>query len=1320
MQIDTTRRTRKPGDSSRLWKNQAVFTELGRYVLPVGKTVVLDEDGFLLPPDGEWVDPDLDRPTPVRDLLLDSSSFVILAAGGAGKTTTCRAMAEVERDARYVNVAALTRHDLERKLAGVNGTPTYLDGLDQAALDDPRFLHWLEELLTTPEFVHVPWRLACRSAAWDSTLSGVLRRTMPGFKEWMLLPLDRDAAQNVVSHHDLDGPRFIQVIVESGMGSLAAGAGQLVAAGRYWQDHGRLATSAVQATEFEVKQFLVESNERLLPAVSHDRARCLAGRLGAFSTFAAKQTFSPTPTLDSRTFTVDRLPSDPEPTDPSRPVEPSEYRAVIGTALFAPGPPGTVVFRHQRYPEFLAAKYLVDRNASPAQIRVLLAVHANGRLPAARIGVAAWLAALKPELVLDMIKNNALMFAEAAATAELPLEAARVVVTSLLESAAQEKQPPAWSLDLAPLRHSGLSDQLSERLSAGPATSEELWWIARLAAAGRCTQVAPALAQAARNPEWFPYARRATVTAVGTLTEDMHILRSLFDLADPKRTDDPDNEVLAAIIDVLYPGVITTSELTQVMRPQRTNLLGGYRMTTRVLADRIPEVDLAEFAEWLACKPEPENSDPDPYDVSSDLFKGLITRTWPKADDPKIRAALASLLISFVRRGRWYGRLGQEAQPWSKDDSVDLRRKLAIDVAASSDQQTWYIVYMLGLLTGADADWLTATLPSLPAPAAETLRRCLPRLVQQAATEHEQPDVEDEPQDEAQADVRPHQELVDTIEQLSADPSSCSRVSLLLAVDADGSYDSVAWHDLTQRPGWSHLTPEQQDQVLHAGTQYLQTFEPDIEVWAGKQRIDLKAAVADWSGVHLMTTFLRHRPKALAALEPSAWERWSGPAIATWIVTDDKAQSLRLDLLDEFPVHVRPHLLRAAQNHLERLESNERELTPREVYIHLAVDLAPSITEGLVDDRYSGALARDLLDLLVEHGSRDTALELCQRLGGNLASPLAERARAHLAQLEPNQAVDALTSSKPDRDEIARVAERLHVSGLDRVRLVALAALLLDRYPYSEDPPIRTGAYFSGDDHVRDLRQHVLQELATTGRADELAGLRTGRSDHDRRVINHYLGIARTRQAELALSPTNPAELMRLLRRGDARLVRDEADFLDVLVEQFDNLQHDLRHKDAFREIWNDKSPQVEDDITDWVKRRLSERLNSDLVVDREVQVARPKGRGIGTRIDLNATLWTMSGRPIQVVVEAKRVDNAELMTAMGDQLINRYLVPEGLRHGIYLVYWIAPSQRPSGWSRATARDLVELWEQLKEQAEVAAGRGMIIRPYVIDVSRVS
>ena len=71
--------------------------------------------------------------------------------------------------------------------------------------------------------------------------------------------------------------------------------------------------------------------------------------------------------------------------------------------------------------------------------------------------------------------------------------------------------------------------------------------------------------------------------------------------------------------------------------------------------------------------------------------------------------------------------------------------------------------------------------------------------------------------------------------------------------------------------------------------------------------------------------------------------------------------------------------------------------------------------------------------------------------------------------------------------------------------------------------------------------------------------------------------------------------------------------------------------------------------------------------IDCEVQVE-PRRRGIGTRIDLTVTTPAAihPATAPRVIAEAKLVTNDTLMTAMQDQLIGRYLIPEALQYGIY------------------------------------------------------
>jgi hypothetical protein len=70
-------------------------------------------------------------------------------------------------------------------------------------------------------------------------------------------------------------------------------------------------------------------------------------------------------------------------------------------------------------------------------------------------------------------------------------------------------------------------------------------------------------------------------------------------------------------------------------------------------------------------------------------------------------------------------------------------------------------------------------------------------------------------------------------------------------------------------------------------------------------------------------------------------------------------------------------------------------------------------------------------------------------------------------------------------------------------------------------------------------------------------------------------------------------------------------------------------------------------------------------------------------------------------------------MTAMHDQLIRRYLIPTGLQYGIYLVYWIPPSQRKT--LKRTHTDPGELLRKLELQA-ASAGRDIYIRPLLLDL----
>ena len=86
------------------------------------------------------------------------------------------------------------------------------------------------------------------------------------------------------------------------------------------------------------------------------------------------------------------------------------------------------------------------------------------------------------------------------------------------------------------------------------------------------------------------------------------------------------------------------------------------------------------------------------------------------------------------------------------------------------------------------------------------------------------------------------------------------------------------------------------------------------------------------------------------------------------------------------------------------------------------------------------------------------------------------------------------------------------------------------------------------------------------------------------------------------------------------------------------------------------------------------------------------------------------------MIIEAKLVNNPGLMSAMYDQLIQRYLLPEGLQYGIYLIYWISAEQRSAARLRGNPADQDELLQALRQQA-AEAGQDLCIQPFLLDIS---
>ena len=215
---------------------------------------------------------------------------------------------------------------------------------------------------------------------------------------------------------------------------------------------------------------------------------------------------------------------------------------------------------------------------------------------------------------------------------------------------------------------------------------------------------------------------------------------------------------------------------------------------------------------------------------------------------------------------------------------------------------------------------------------------------------------------------------------------------------------------------------------------------------------------------------------------------------------------------------------------------------------------------------------------------------------------------------------------------------------------------------------------------VRRQRGIVLATLADHGQAGFFEELAARHDPAGHETITWHLREARSRATDSSYPGLPPRQLLHLLSRADARLVRHDHDLLEVVIAQLGELQREITELRHYRFLWDSPgpggTPKSEDTISDWVSQRLQARLQ-EAFFQREAHVS-SKGQGIGTRIDIEATATTATHPPGKalVIAEAKLITNKHLMTAMHSQLVQQYMLPKGVHQGIYLVYWTDPGQR--------------------------------------------
>ena len=557
--------------------------------------------------------------------------------------------------------------------------------------------------------------------------------------------------------------------------------------------------------------------------------------------------------------------------------------------------------------------------------------------------------------------------------------------------------------------------------------------------------------------------------------------------------------------------------------------------------------------------------------------------------------------------------------------------------------------------------------------------------------------------------------------------------------------------DLRRLPGWGDADAATQHRIVRAGGTYLVEGSPNNHEWLGTNII-YRAAFAGYRAFVLVAN---EDPDALVAFSPQIWAKWAAIMLGFPVSIGVVGKEQPALGLVSYAYRFAPNETISA---LVALIDRENESSPSASLFILRKmaqcwdeRLCQAMLAKAADPRLKPACTGDLLEHLLERGCCE-AREYAESLVplSSEKSPELRRA-ASLALLR--QASDAgwnvvWPAIQADDDLGHSLMEAIsdfdHHTGnlanrLADDQIADLFIWLEHQYP-REDDPKHDGAHFVGPrESVAHFRDAVLRVLQGRGSSTSISAIqRICEELPHLDWLRYVLVDSRENMLRRTWVPPAPAQILELCASPESSLVRSPTELVAVLLRALEEINLDLQGETpSAPELWNlptsarDQTPirpKDENHLTDWLKRRLKEKVSGrGIVALREVEIRRGEGiagaKAHGERTDLHV-IGIVNGpdnhrfEEVRVIVEVKGCWHDDLQTAMESQLAERYLNDNDCRHGLYVVFWFKCGQwdisdwRNSGTPSWTAAEATGVFVA---QAAAVSNDVLEIRSFVLN-----
>jgi hypothetical protein len=560
-------------------------------------------------------------------------------------------------------------------------------------------------------------------------------------------------------------------------------------------------------------------------------------------------------------------------------------------------------------------------------------------------------------------------------------------------------------------------------------------------------------------------------------------------------------------------------------------------------------------------------------------------------------------------------------------------------------------------------------------------------------------------------------------------------------------YGSDLEYSVSKMPGWLDADASTRQRIVDGAAKYLAVGETSISQWIGTNTFRFD----DLAAFRALLLLRQLDEPAYRAIPLETWKKWSPVVAAVPKFDESEEAKFRTEVVAdalaaapvEFVSSVREILRR------ERTRTSTEPQTPGGSFSILrqlegcwdSEALKMGLFAELQEDSNSEDQFGAILDVLLAAKfapARTFAIALLTDSRARHAMVAAVNLAMHCAA-EAWTAIWKLIVIDQDFGE----SLFLQVAQLSRFRDSVFALLSEDQlaeiyvylekvFPRKSDPehPPNEPHLVESRESLANVRDFIPQEIAGRGTAASVSAMQWIVAKlPEEKWLSFRLLEAQQIMRMKTWSPLSPKELFALLSSNSRVLVQSARDLCELLVSalrEFEQVLHG--EQNPVRALWDRQAggatyrPIEEDGFSDNVRLFLRRELvESGVVANREVEVARVPGAPIGRRTDIRIDAFRRSADgpydTITAVIESKGCWNDALFRALKDQLYGDYMVTLRAPVGIYLVGWFDKRKwDPRDRRRSQAPDLSpqEAQSRLDDQA-AAIPQGYLIRAVVID-----